>query len=184
MIKITPVRGETKFRSPTPAQIERLKSGLRRSILDWLTNYVRHRVRDDNLQRGRAPIKGYSTNPIVIPHTGTLKPHRRPKGGIPRGKKGQFFPGGYLEYREKVGLSSAFSFYNTGDAWRDWRVLAYGTDISPGEIGFTKQENAYAAAQSENERPDLFLIDEQELSMVHIKVIEQINSTFFGASTP
>lgn len=146
--------------------------------------YVRHRVRDENLQMGRAPIKGYSTQPLDIPYAGEVKAHRRPRGGKPIGSWGQFFPGGYAEYREKVGLSSAFSFYNTGDAWRDWKALSYGDDTSAGEIGFTKEENAMAASASEQERPNLFFIDNNELSMVDTRVIELLNQTFFGAQTP
>lgn len=80
-------------------------------------------------------------------------------------------------------MSSAFSFYNTGDAWRDWRVLAYGTDISPGRLGSPSRRMPTRQHNQKMNDP-IFFIDEQELSMVHIKVIEQINSTFFGASTP
>lgn len=183
-LTIKPDPTARQFRVPTQSQVDRLKANLRRAVIDWIVTYVRHRVRDDNLQMGRRPIQGYSTNPIVIPYKGTIKAHRRPRGGTPVGKRGQFFAGGYAEYREKAGLGLAFQFYNTGDAWRDWKALSYGSEGAAGEIGFSKQENAIAASKSEEDRPDLFFVDEHELSMVHTKVIEQINSTFFGASTP
>lgn len=173
-----------QFATPNAVQVNSLKDRLRRTVIDWLVLYVRHRVRDENLQKGRAPILGYSTNPIVIPYVGNPKAHRRPRGGVAMGKRGQFFEGGYAEYREKVGLGSAFQFYNTGDAWRDWKALSYGSNSTPGEIGFTKQVNAMAASAAEEKRPELFFVDERELSMVHLKVVEQINATFFGASTP
>lgn len=176
--------GDSKFKSPTDAALNRLKAGIRRGILNWITDYVRHRVRDEHLQKGRTPIEGYSTNPLVIPWKGTLKPHRRPKGGQPLGTRGMYFPGGYLEYRTKLGLSTEFSFYNTGDAWRDWKVLLYGDESTPGQIGWTKPENAIAASASEEKRPDLFFVDENELSVLHIKVVDQINQTFFGTQMP
>lgn len=179
-VTVTPRRLDV----PTDAQIRTLKTKLRKSMMDWIVEYVRHRVRDQGLQRGRVPILGYSTNPLVIPWKGTLKPIRAPRGGKPLGKRGMFFQGGYAEYRQKLGLSQAFSFYNTGDAWRDWKVLVYGGEGTAGEIGWTKPQNAIAASASEEERPDLFFVDEHELSMVHTKVIEQINATFFGATTP
>ena len=173
-----------KLTSPTDAGLRTLKVNIRRSMMDWITEYVRHRVRDQGLQKGRVPIMGYSTNPLVIPWKGTLKPIRRPRGGKNLGTRGMFFQGGYAEYRSKAGLGAAFSFYNTGDAWRDWKTLVYGSEGSAGEIGWSKSENAIAAAASEKDRPDLFFVDEHELSMVHTKVIEQINTTFFGATTP
>mgnify|MGYP006921285448 CR=1 FL=1 len=169
---------------PTEAQLRSLKSRIRKSMMDWIVEYVRHRVRDQGLQKGRVPIMGYSTNPLVIPWKGTLKPIKRPRGGKNLGTRGMFFQGGYAEYRSKVGLSDAFTFYNTGDAWRDWQVLVYGDEGKAGEIGWSKPANAIAASASEEKRPDLFFVDEHELSMVHTKVIEQINTTFFGATTP
>lgn len=178
------VEGPRTFTIVTDAQVQALKARIRKTIMDGVTIYVRHRVRDQNLQRGRTSILGYSEQPITIAWKGDLKPYRRPRGGYSMGKNGMFFPGGYLEYRQKAGLGSAFSFYNTGDAWRDWKVLAYGSEGTDGQIGFTKTENAIAAGKAEATRPDLFSIDEHELDVVNARVIEQINATFFGSQNP
>ena len=180
MLKIKPVKNLSQFRVPTSAKMNTLKERLRRVVIDWIVQYVRHRVKDESLQMGRAPIKGYSTNPLTIPYVSKFKPYRRPKGGKPMGVEGQFFQGGYAEYRHQLGLSSAFTFYNKGDAWRDWKALSYGGDSTPGEIGFTKETNAFAASRAEEDRPLLFSIDEHELDMVNIKVIEQIDRDFFN----
>lgn len=182
-MKIRPV-GDKTFRSPSAAAIERLKRDVRRGIMNWITDYVRHRVRDENLQKGRVPIEGYSTKPLVIPWKGTLKPHRAPRGGKSLGTRGMYFPSGYQEYRLNLGLGTAFSFYNTGDAWRDWKTLLYGDESTPGQIGWTKPENAIAASAAEEKRPDLFFVDESELTVLHTKVVDLINLTFFGSQKP
>lgn len=181
MIKVTQ-EGAKWFHSPTEHELNALKVRMRKSIMDWITTYIRTRVKDNHLQESRMPIAGYSTNPVLIPWKGTLKPHRRPKGGQVRRGVGMFFPGGYLQYRQNLGLSEAFSWYNTGDGWRDWKTLLYGDESTPGQIGFSKEENGIASTEAQKLRPQLFSIDANELSVVHTKVIEQINSTFFPAS--
>lgn len=172
---------KTSFPTVSLGELQRLRTTLQKEVLNWIHDYVRRRIDDLSLGEGRSPLEGYSTNPLKVPYKGIPKRRVRPTGGT-KIRGGQFFMGGYREYKDKAGLvSDRFNFRNTGDAWRDWKVLLYGDLSSPGEIGFSNVDNAVAANMSQEKRPLLFSLDITELSVLDTEVITMINDKFFPA---
>lgn len=92
-----------------------------------------------------------------------------------------FFSGGYLEYRMKAGLDPThFILRNLGDLWADFRVLMLGSFGRPMTIGVSKKRNAQAMnAAIENERPNLFLLDNSELAVLGQSVVKELNKLLF-----
>lgn len=167
-----------QFRSPNPDNLRRLLDRVRDIILHYIRDYVRMRVRDYSMGEGHSSLKGYSENPVTIDYPG-VKRKKKPVGGTPV-YGGMFFYGGYKQYRKRAGLiADRFQFFNTGDAWRDWKVLRYGSAATPSEIGWSDDNNGMAAAAAEEERPLLFTINATELATVDSEVMTNINNAFF-----
>lgn len=170
------IKREGSFASPTHARVAKVKKSIRKAILDYLRDHTRERVRDRSEGAGGASLEGYSTRPLFIRYPAKMKRITKPQGGR-RVRGGSFFTGGYREYKEKAGLVyTRFNFLNTGDAWRDWGILTYGSDSTPGQIGFKKPENAIAANAAISKRPLLFRVDKQELSVIDANVLGLINA--------
>lgn len=165
-------------RAPAPGKIKHLKATVRKALLEYIRDLNRERVLKTSTGAGGTSLQGYSTRPIRIGYPARGKRILRPKGGI-RVKGGMYFPGGYRQYKQATGqVSERFTFFNTGDAWRDWRVLTYGSDSTSGKIGFSKPENAIAANAAISKRPLLFRLDKEELSMVNDRVLGVLNTLF------
>lgn len=165
-------------RAPAPGKVKHLRATVRKAIMEYIRDLNYRRVLMTSTGAGGTSLEGYSTNPIRIDYPGRLKRILRPKGGV-RVKGGMYFPGGYRQYKQATGqISERFTFFNTGDAWRDWRVLTYGSDSTPGKIGFLKPENAIAANAAISKRPLLFRLDNDELSMVNDRVLSVLNKLF------
>lgn len=172
------IKIEGEFKVPTQSALERLRKQMRDGIVKYIHEYTRARVLNLSEGAGNLPLPGYSTHPVTVQYPGSPKRKVKPTGGT-KTKHGMHFEEGYKEYREKAGLvSDRFVFFNTGDAWRDWKVLTFGDPVS--EIGFSDPNNAMAAAKSEESRPGLFKISEYELMQVDTTILELINNTFFS----
>lgn len=172
---------------PTPARVRRLQDAIRRIVIEHIKNHTRDRIRNQSAGAGGTPLQGYSVRPLFIrwPRKG-MKAITKPVGGL-KTRRGYFFQGGYKDYREKAGLiHNRFVFENTGDAWKDWKILSTGSGTTPATIGFSKPANAVAANAAIERRPLLFRIDKNELSMVDADVTSLINDLFFptGAGIP
>jgi len=163
---------------PTHSEYKNLVKSIREGVVKFIHEWTRTRVLNLSEGAGGSPLPGYSTNPLTVDYPNKLpKRKTKPVGGT-KTHGGMHFQGGYREYREKAGLVfNRFVFFNTGDAWRDWKVLTWG-EVS--EIGFDDPINAHVAALAEENRPLLFKIAASELESVDIMVIERINSTFFA----
>lgn len=167
-----------RFRTPNPDNLRRLMDGVRDRVVHFIRDYIRVRVRDMSQGEGHSSLQGYSENPVTIDYPG-VKRKRKPVGGTPV-YQGMFFYGGYKQYRKKAGLEAErFQFMNTGDAWKDWKVLRYGSNSTASEIGWSDQNNAMAAEESEKNRPLLFTMNEAELAAVNADVISAIDRVFF-----
>lgn len=173
---------EKRIPVPSISKIQRLMVRVRDEVVHFLRDYTRERVRDRSLGAGNTGLEGYSDNPVTIDYPGPLKRKRKPVGGAPTAD-GMYFQGGYKQYRRKAGLNAErFQFFNTGDAWRDWKILRYGSGArSESQIGFSDNANAIAAAEAEIKRPLLFSVDMSEASMVNEQIVDLINSTFLPA---
>lgn len=158
--------------TPTEGAKRKLKK-FRRDIGYEISHYIKQRI----LKRGMGaygPLKGYSTKPFKFR----------------KGKKrmweednlnGQVIKGGYLEYRNMVGIPSQhFMFSNMGNAWNDWD---FSVDDSTGQvvIGFSDVNNAEAARQAmDNGRPDMFELNDNELNMILGKLIDDFEYSIIG----
>lgn len=171
-----------KFKSPHAGALPVLMKQIAKYISEYIRDYVRTRVVVASEGEGGSSLVGYSTNPVTIDYPGAPKRKKKPVGGT-HTHDGMFFYGGYEQYREKAGLvSNRFVFFNTGDAWRDWKVVLYGSGPrSVSQIGFSNDANAMAASAAQVKRPNLFSIDGGELSVVDDYVLAQVNKTFFPA---
>lgn len=163
--------------------IIRLDKMVRVKLGTGIRDYIRRRVGERGQGMGGTVMRGYSTRPLSLDRRGrgTSKRFVPPVGGIPRGSR-MFFEGGYRQYREKAGLvSDRFVLDNKGNAWRDFRVISLGSrGGAPLTIGVTRNENAVAFnAAQENGRPTLFLLDNNELSVISEGLIEEINKYLF-----
>lgn len=175
MITILPAPGSPFDKPPNKTAWNRMRSAVRDAILHHLRDYTRERVRDRSQGAGGSSLLGYSTNPLFISYPSLRKRITKPRG-VKKVRGGYFFQGGYKEYKEKAGLvHERFNFFNTGDAWRDWKILRYGTATTASHIGFTKPENAIAANAAISKRPLLFRVDKSELSVIDAKVLGLIN---------
>lgn len=164
-------------KAPSHGAVQSTKTAARAAIMNYIRDLNRMRVMLGSAGAGGTPLEGYSTNPLWVGYTRGKK-IVKPVGGIAvRG--GMFFPGGYRQYKELSGqVADRFTFFNTGDAWKDWKVLTYGSNGSPGQIGFTRAENAIAANAAILRRPLLFQLDNEELSMVNDRVLSLVNKLF------
>lgn len=171
------------FRDPGDFKLRAMTKRIRDEVVHHIRDYTRDRIRYRGQGAGGSALKGYSTNPLVVDHPGTLKPKRKPVGGMPihgkDGVDGMYFHGGYKEYRDKAGLpSERFMFFNLGNAWRDWQVLVYGETVS--QVGFGDGANAIAAnAAEENGRELMFKMANDELALVNHKVMDVVERLFF-----
>lgn len=166
-------------RAPSHGAVQSTKTAVRAAIMNYIRDLNRMRVMLGSAGAGGTSLEGYSTRPLRISYPSKRKRIIKPVGGIVvRG--GMFFPGGYKQYKEATGqVSDRFTFFNTGDAWKDWKVLTYGSNAgSPGKIGFTRVENAIAANSAILRRPLLFQLDKDELSMVNDRVLSLVNKLF------
>jgi hypothetical protein len=139
---------------------------------------IRDRIRERVSKRGEGstgPLKGYSTNPLVI-EPGSLKPKRKPARGWYA-----FHGGGYKQYRQEIGLiSDLFVFSNKGSAWRDWRYFALGQSGSIA-FGFASAANTQAADEAiRRGRPDMFEPGDVEMNAAADKLLEILLQKMFG----
>ena len=158
--------------------IPRLDAVVRKNIGTAIRNYIFLRIGAHGKGEGGRPVRGYSTRPVNIPIDGQggMKPMKPPTGGQPRGGR-MFFKGGYKAYREKAGLeANRFVLTNTGDLWRDFRILRLGSGSTPMHIGFGKTVNAIAANTAQDDgRHELFLLDTNEVRVIGESIITEIN---------
>jgi len=143
---------------------------------------IRNRVSKHGLGKS-GQLKGYSTKPIRIsriPQAGR-KPYVPPVGGKP-GAKSVFYPGGYKAYRRSVGLrATRFILSNTGDFWRDFRYLRDGRPDGDVKIGVMDSLNADVIEYTEKGRPDIFELNEIEITRVGEEILDALEQTFLGS---
>lgn len=152
------------------------KMRIRRDIAELIKLHIRVRVGREG--RGASgTLKGYSTNPLVV--TKGEKSRRTPKRGW-----GSFHKRGYKQYREELGLESEkFVFDNKGAAWRDW-MQAQQDPTGPLTFGFANGKNLMAAeAAVDNDREDMFDLNEEELDLFAELYLERALDVAWGTKT-
>lgn len=141
-----------------------------KELTERTAEVVRTRVTTYGAGADSTPVKGYSRNKSSVSQYSGLKPKRRPRGAQSTLKLNNrnnwvgFYPGGYAEYREKIGLrTDGFFFSNFGTAWRHWgdvgpRVFMRSRAgfIFRTNIGFRRAEDQIASARAAESRPHLF----------------------------
>lgn len=143
-------------------RVRNVRLRLRRAIGKWLEHYIRDRVQNKGMGAHGA-LRGYSDNPVLIadPRPKGLKPIITPVGGV-KTKKGMFFTGGYIEYKQLSGqVWDIFTLTNRGDLWRDWKYFESNSLTKPIELGFSDDKNTMVAEIERNEhgRAGIFGLD-------------------------
>jgi hypothetical protein len=160
----------TRWRGPSDVTV--IRSKYRKAISKTVVEGIRFRVSRTG-QGGDGPLKGYSKNPLKMQKG--PKPRLTPARGW-----GSYHPGGYKQYRQEVGLvSDIFVFSNKGAAWKDWR--SNNAETGPLAFGFTNSLNNMAAdAAVENDRLDMFDLDDKLADQLVEDMLEEILTDIYG----
>jgi hypothetical protein len=153
------------------ANLDDIRSDFRASVTlcvaENLKDFIRERVQVRGLGAGESAVDGYSIKPINITGYNDLQ-----KGMV--GTPG-FYAGGYRSYRQQNGLSSHFSFTNTGEAWKFWGYTLSNRN-SVAKLGWGTPKDRIAAQRASELRPDLFLIDQSDLVTITNKIAFELES--------
>jgi hypothetical protein len=143
---------------------------------EWLSKYIKNRVRDRGQGADGRSLQGYSTRPLRVGPATILK-KRIPPGGLP-----QHFKGGYTEYRQAVGLpTDHFQFTNTGYSLDNFGHTVVVSPEDKIDIGFYNENSNIAAnAAIENNRPEMFALGDKELDRAAGLYLECVVALVWG----
>jgi len=135
-----------------------------RTALTTLMAVHKPRIFESGQDSGKSKIGKYSTNPISIA-----------KSNQARSTGQTFFPGGYAEYKQKIGKGGDVNFRNFDQMMMDYGIIQNGSQFG---FGFQNHFN-YEKSQwlQDKYNKDVFDLSEQELNLlgdVHKAEVEKL----------